>query len=164
MNSTHIYKYPRLINQTPQVAYSNQMRWLYSTSVEMCLAFHEVCKKAWQFVMVTVNLSSGSIFPFIMYALQWRHNGCDGVSYHQPHDYLLNRFIRHRCRRTSKLCVTGFCEGNSAVTGEFPTQRYNIAEKVSIWWRNRGLITQFGASVDHLIHWPLGNLNKILDN
>ena len=27
--------------------------------------------------------------------LQWRHNGRDGVSNHQPHDCLLNRLFRH---------------------------------------------------------------------
>ena len=26
--------------------------------------------------------------------LQWRHNGHDGVSNHQPHDYLLNCLFR----------------------------------------------------------------------
>ena len=47
---------------------------------------------------------------------QWRHNGRDGVSNHQPHDCLLNRLFR--CR--SKLRVTGLSVGNSPVTGEFP--------------------------------------------
>ena len=49
-------------------------------------------------------------------ALQWRHNEHDGVSNHQPHDFLLNRLFRRRWEKTSKLCVTGFCEGNSPVT------------------------------------------------
>ena len=30
----------------------------------------------------------------------------------------------------------GICEGNSPVTGEFPTQRASNAENVSIWWRH----------------------------
>ena len=30
--------------------------------------------------------------------------------------------------------VTGLCEGNSPVTGEFPAQRASNAENVSIWW------------------------------
>ena len=38
--------------------------------------------------------------------------------------------------KTSKLRVTGLCEGNSPVTGEFPTQRASNAENVSIWWRH----------------------------
>ena len=52
--------------------------------------------------------------------LQWRHNGCDSVSNHQPHDCLLNRFFRHRSKKTSKLRVTGLCAGNSPGTSEFP--------------------------------------------
>ena len=52
--------------------------------------------------------------------LQWRHNGRDGVSNHQPRDCLLNRLFRRRSKNTSKLRVTGLCAGNSPVTGEFP--------------------------------------------
>ena len=68
--------------------------------------------------------------------LQWRHNGRDGVSSHQPHDCLLNRLFRHKWKKTSKLRVTGLCAGNSPVTGEFPTQKAGNAENVSIWWRH----------------------------
>ena len=39
-------------------------------------------------------------------------------------------------RKTSKLRVTGLCEGNSPVTGEFPAQRASNAENASIWWRH----------------------------
>ena len=55
--------------------------------------------------------------------LQWRHEESDGVSNHDPHDYLLNRLIRRRSNKTSKLRVTGLCGGNSPATGEFPAQR-----------------------------------------
>ena len=68
--------------------------------------------------------------------LQWRHNVRDGVSNHQPHDCLLNRLFRRRSKETSKLRVTGICEGNSPVTGEFPTQRASNAGNVAIWWRH----------------------------
>ena len=68
--------------------------------------------------------------------LQRRHYGHYGVSNHQPHDCLLNRLFRRRKKITSRLRVTGFCAGNSPVTGEFPTQRASNAEKVFIWWRN----------------------------
>ena len=70
--------------------------------------------------------------------LQWRHNGHDGVSNHQPHDYLLFRFLRHRSQKISKLRVTGLCEGGSPVTSEFPAQRASNAENISIWWRHHG--------------------------
>ena len=32
---------------------------------------------------------------------------------HHPHGCLLNRLLRRRSKKTSKLCVTGLCEGNS---------------------------------------------------
>ena len=68
--------------------------------------------------------------------LQWRHDECDGVSYHQRLDCLLNRLFRCRSKKTSKLRATGLCAGNSPVTGEFHTQRASNAENVSIWWRH----------------------------
>ena len=70
--------------------------------------------------------------------LQWRHNERDGVSNHQPHDCLLNHSFRCRSNKTSesKLRVTGFWEGNSPVTGEFPAQRASNAVNVSIGWRH----------------------------
>ena len=66
-------------------------------------------------------------------SLQWRHNGCDGVSNHQRLDCLLNLLFRRRSKKTSKLRVTGLCEGNSPVTGEFPTQKARNAEKGFHW-------------------------------
>ena len=74
----------------------------------------------------------------IISALRWRHNGRDSVSNHQPHDCLLNRLFRRRSKKTSKLCVTGPCAGNSPGTGEFPAQMASNAENVSIWWRHHG--------------------------
>ena len=68
--------------------------------------------------------------------LQWRHNGCDGISNHQPHFCLLNRLFRRRSKKTPKLRVTGLCAGNSPVTGEFPAQIASSAENVSFWWRH----------------------------
>ena len=68
--------------------------------------------------------------------LRWRHNGCEGVSNHQPHDCLLNLLFRHRSKKTSKLRVTCLCAGNSRGTGEFPAQRASNTENVSIWWHH----------------------------
>ena len=66
--------------------------------------------------------------------LQWRHNKRDGVSNHRRLDCLLNRLFGRRSKKTSKLRVTGLCEGNSPVTGEFLAQRASNAENVSIRW------------------------------
>ena len=73
-------------------------------------------------------------------SLQWRHNGLDGVSNHQPHDCLLNRLFRRRSKKTSKLCVTGLCVGNSPGTGEFPAQMDSNAENVYIWWLHHDIL------------------------
>ena len=64
----------------------------------------------------------------------------DGVSHHQPFDCLLNGLFRRWSKKTSKLRVTGPCEGNSPVTGEFPAQRASNAENVSIWRRHSAYI------------------------
>ena len=45
-------------------------------------------------------------------------------------------FVEAQIKETSKLRVTGHCEENSPVTGEFPTQRASNAENISIWWRH----------------------------
>ena len=76
-----------------------------------------------------------TLWPFVI-TLQGRHNERHGVSNHRRLDCLLNRMCRSRSKGTPKLRSTGFCEGNSPLTGEFPTQRASNAEKVSIWWRH----------------------------
>ena len=45
-------------------------------------------------------------------------------------------YLRRSSNKTSKLRVTGLCEGGSLVTGEFPAQRASDAENVSMWWRH----------------------------
>ena len=55
-----------------------------------------------------------------LFVLQWRQNEHDGVSNHRRFDCLLNRLFRPRSMKASKLRLTGLCEGNSPVIGEFP--------------------------------------------
>ena len=48
------------------------------------------------------------IYPYLSrllkwYSLQWRHNGRDGVSNHQPFDCLLDGLFRRRSKKTPKL-------------------------------------------------------------
>ena len=77
-------------------------------------------------------LMSETHCKYLMATLQWRPNGRDGVSNHQPHDCL----FRRGSKKTSKLRVSALCEGNSPVTGEFPAQMASYAENVSFWWRH----------------------------
>ena len=87
-------------------------------------------------IIVLWHWDSHHIWMHMLRPLLWRHNGHDGVSNHQPHHCLLNRSFGRRSKKTSKLCVTGPCEGNSSVTGEFPAQMASDAKNVSIWWRH----------------------------
>ena len=104
-------------------------------------------KCCFQINVTTCEYVSLETMPVIVYvfcscnhgklvSLQWRHNGHDSISNHQPHDRLLNRFFRGRSKKTSKLRVTGLCVGNSPGTGEFPAQMASYPENVSIWWRH----------------------------
>ena len=98
--------------------------FLYSCFiVHLCILYH------WQ-------VSNDFNKDIYIYILQWSHNEHDGVSNHQPHDGLLSRLFMRRSKKTSKLDVTGLCEGNSPVTGEFPELRVSNAENFSIWWRH----------------------------
>ena len=67
--------------------------------------------------MFTWNLSISIVMKHL-FPLHWRHNERDGVSNHRRLDYLLDRFIRRRSKKTSKFRVTGLCAGNSPLTGD----------------------------------------------
>ena len=90
-----------------------------------------------------------SYLHYDIISLQWRHNGCDSVRNHQPHDCLLNRLFRRRSKKTSKLHVTGLWAGKSPVISPHKGQwcgaltfslicvwMASNAENVSIWWRH----------------------------
>ena len=63
---------------------------------------------------------------------QWRHNGYDCVSNHQPHQCLINRLFGHRRKKTSKLRVPGLYE----FSGDrwIPRTNDQLRGNVSIWW------------------------------
>ena len=50
-------------------------------------------------------------------ALQWRYNGHNGVSNHQPHHSLLNRLFRHGSKKRSKLRVMGLFADDIMIRG-----------------------------------------------
>ena len=106
----------------------------------------------------------------IVFSLQWRHNALDGVSNHQRLDCLLTRLFRRRSNKTSKLRFTGLCEGNSPVTGEFPTQRATDAENGSIWWHHHDdcvsesltFLGQFTLLSTHTVAYPSNCVEPVL--
>ena len=61
-------------------------------------------------------------------SLQWRHYECDGISNCQRLDFLLNSLFRRKSKKTSKLGVTGLCEGNSLWL-------VNYAHKGPVTWK-----------------------------
>ena len=80
------------------------------------------------------TLWSNYILQYTHYSYIMNYDGSDGISNHLHLHYLLNRLFRRRSKATSKLRITGLFEGNSPVSGEFPSQRASNAENVSIWW------------------------------
>ena len=101
------------------------------------------------FLNISIHLNTfiGACFSivglvqYISPSSQWRHNGRDGVSNHQPHECLPNRLFRRRSKKTPKLRVTGLYEGNSPVTGKLSAQRASNAENGSIWWRHHDKVS-----------------------
>ena len=71
-----------------------------------------------------------SAISCVQFALQWHHNEHNCVSNHWRPCCLLNCLFRRRSKKTSKLHVTGLCEGNPPVTAEFPSQRASKVENV----------------------------------
>ena len=82
-----------------------------------------------------------TITPTLADTIQWRHKDHDGVSNHQSHDCLLNRLFRCTSKKTSKLCVTGFCVAS-------------YAENVSIWWHHNDLMWGFNLLLQFFLVRP----------
>ena len=83
------------------------------------------------------------------------------MAYHQPALRLFTqRLIQVQMKKTSKLRITEFYEGNSTVTGEFPAQRASNVENVFVWWYHNSsqtILVKWGPdvlwwrnSLDHL--------------
>ena len=76
-------------------------------------------------------------------ALQWRHNGHDIVTNHEPRDCLLNRLFRRRSKKTSKLRVTGLCAGkspgpvNSQHKWPITRKMFPFEDVIMVWLRRR---------------------------
>ena len=108
------------------------------------------------------SLSSERFEPIYLFtrmlSLQWRHDEHGGVSNKQSHDCSLGRLFRRRSKKTSKLRVTGLCDGKSPVDGEFPAQRASNGENVSIWWRHH-VLGQFSQALTLPYH-VVPNLSK----
>ena len=118
---------------------NNNKTWSMCVNLVKCLSYLVTVYIFFNFSCLvdryTLAMSDTYLYDFIL-TLLWPDNGSDGVSNHQPRNCLLNHSFRRRSKKTSKLRVTGLCEGNSLGTGEFPTLMASNAENVSIWWRH----------------------------
>ena len=63
-----------------------------------------------------------------MTSLQWRHNGRDGVSNHQPHDCLLNRLFGRWSKKHQSSASLAFVYEEFTGDYEFPAQMASNAE------------------------------------
>ena len=113
------------------------------------------------YVLIFFTVSAYVAPVSVTTALQWRHNGRDGISNHQPHHCLLKRLFTRRSKKASTLRVTGLFEGSSPVAGEFPAQRTSNAENVSIWWRHHATYIDKPTLVDDNKPLPGQMLTKI---
>ena len=74
--------------------------WKYDIVIAKCWINLKRCKNlSWNSNFYRKHLFlRNHILPEIgQWTLQWRHNGRDGVSNHQPRDCILNRLFRRRC-------------------------------------------------------------------
>ena len=96
-----------------------------SASRIMRSVFCPLNSKKWKFnVFICIHLIWICWFRFVVWGiLQLDHNECNGISNHRRLDCLLNRLIKHRSKKTSKLRVIGLCEGNPPVTHTGPVTR-----------------------------------------
>ena len=72
------------------------------------------------------------------HTLQWRYNGRDGVTNHQPPHCLLSRLFGRRSKKTSKLRVTGL-------------------ENIYFWWRHHEYAEKLPDAV-HIISISINDL------
>ena len=74
---------------------------------------------------------------------------------------LHGHLFRRRSKKTSKLRVTGLCEGNPPVTGGFPSQRASNAENVYISWCHH--VLRVICRILTVLYWACNtNANVIL--
>ena len=103
-----------------------QSSWFKRSEVRLC---EQKYLPGWMTCCPTISLLEAVL------SLQWRHNGHDSVSNHQPHDCLLNRLFRRRSKKHQSAASLAFVRGIHRDRWIPRTNGHN-AENVSIWWRH----------------------------
>ena len=80
------------------------------------------------------NFTRNTKFSFTSMPQQWRHNGRDGVSNHQPHHFYATIYSCADQGKYRSSAPVAFVRGIHR--DEFPAQMTSNAENVSIWWRH----------------------------
>ena len=110
----------RYINRNHRPRYASDGHCLHKTEADQT--------QPWHFPLIRIDTWLVKIIYDI--SLQWRHYECHGVSIIYP------TVLLGADHKKSMLRITGLCEGNSPMIGEFPAQRASNVENVSIWWRH----------------------------
>ena len=132
------------VSQTYRITHGRYSVWNHHPST--CAGWRQRKYKRSTFTVMGIYwwpVHKGPVLP-----LQWRHNRRDGVSNHQPHDYLLSCLFRSRSKKTSKLRITDLCAGISPVTGEFQrvsTQTAIHGRLVPHWKENVVILTKYSS-------------------
>ena len=74
------------------------IREIYNAGSSLDIILLEIKQNLW-YSSYTITEMEAS---YVRFSLQWRHNGRDGVSDHQPYDCLLNRLFRSRSKKNIK--------------------------------------------------------------
>ena len=111
-------RYSEFGTEMHRSVHSEWFSWSHSATMHNCkVCYRIISKRIMAWCVVT-----GRWAPNSMEIMMTASNG--------------NILFRCRSKKTSKLRVTGLCEGNSPGTGEFPAQMASNAENISIWWRH----------------------------
>ena len=97
-----------------------------ATTIPIRLYFHH----PYHVALIGTTTLPGSMINSMTRALQWRHNGCDGASSHQPHDCLLNRLFKAQIKENTKA------PRHWPLCGEFTGDRwmYPFDDVIMEWW------------------------------
>ena len=107
---------PRISHQTKAVFHEFTLHTKNNnTCMQGAIAWHNRVKVNYSGYIRSMNITLTS------YWAEWRLKSPESPLFTQP-------FIQAQIKETSKFRVTGLCEGNSPVTGEFPVQMVSNAE------------------------------------
>ena len=79
-------------------------------------------------MMIQITDASPGLHALIITSLQWRHDGRDCVSNHQPHDRYSIVYSGTDKKKTSKLRVTGLCVGMAPL---WPWPKVTVVASIS---------------------------------